>query len=96
METMTDEGSCIRIKSLVSALKGATSEDISAMAEVIEQISPVIELYFEQAYELWRAAQARKDELKLMLEPSEDLSLGAFAFSPVDAPHDQINEEIFR
>ena len=95
METMTDEGSCIRIKSVVSALKGAQQEDIQKMKSVIDEVAPVIDTYFEQAYELSKAAQDRS-ELKLSLEPNDDLNLGAFAFLPMEAPHDQINEEIFR
>ena len=92
---MTDEGSCIRIKSLASALKGTQQEDIVLMKSTIDEVVPVVEIYFEQAYELHKAAQDRP-EMKLMLEPNDDLNLGAFAFVPIQAPQDQINEEIFR
>ena len=61
----------------------------------MESIIPEIALYFDQAYELWNATQGR-DELKLELDPNDDLSLGYISFLPIDAPHDQINEEIFR
>ena len=92
---MTDEGSCIRLRSLICALKGAQREDIEQMKEVITGIIPQVSLYFVQAYELWLAAEAR-NELTLDLEPNDDLSLGSFSFLPIDAPHDQINEEIYR
>ena len=94
-ENMTDEGSCIRIRSLISALKGATKPDIDQMKETIVNVLPEVALYFDQAYELWLATEQRS-ELSLDLDPNDDLTLGAIAFLPTDAPHDQINEEIFR
>ena len=94
-ENMTDEGSCIRIGSLISALKGATKPDIDQMKDVIVNVLPDIALYFDQAYELWLATEQRS-ELSLDLDPNDDLTLGAISFLPTDAPHDQINEEIFR
>ena len=95
VENMTDEGSCIRLRSLICALKGAQRDDIEQMKEVITGIIPQVSLYFVQAYELWLAAEAR-NEVTLDLEPNDDLSLGSFSFLPIDAPHDQINEEIYR
>jgi hypothetical protein len=95
METMTDEGSCIRIKSLGSALKGCQQEDIKMMQDTIAEIQPVIETYYDQCYELWKAVQEH-DDLKLDLEPNEDLKLGSIAFIPLEASHDQINEEVYR
>ena len=95
LETMTDDGSCIRVRSLVSALKATTKEDVEGIGKVLNAAIPLVNNYFEQAFELWRAAQGRTD-LKLVLEPNDELSLGAFAYLPIDAPHDQINEEIFR
>ena len=94
-ENMTDEGSCIRIRSLISALKGATKPDVDQMKETIVNVLPEVALYFDQAYELWLATEQRS-ELSLDLDPNDDLTLGAIAFLPTDAPHDQINEEIFR
>ena len=52
---MTDEGSCIRLRSLICALKGAQRDDIEQMKEVITGIIPQVSLYFVQAYELWLA-----------------------------------------
>ena len=95
VENMTDEGSCIRLRSLICALKGAQRDDIEQMKEVITGIIPQVSLYFVQAYELWLAAESR-NEVTLDLEPNDDLSLGSFSFLPIDAPHDQINEEIYR
>ena len=94
-ENMTDEGSCIRIRSLISALKGATKPDIDQMKDIITGVLPDVALYFDQAYELWLATEQRS-ELSLDLDPNDDLALGAISFLPTDAPHDQINEEIFR
>jgi len=94
-ETMNDEGSCIRIRSLVTALKGAQQADLNIMKETIDSVLPSIESYFDQAWDLWRSTSTRSD-IKLFLEPNEDLKLGAIAIIPKAAPADVINQEVFQ
>ena len=65
------------------------------MKETIDSVLPSIESYFDQAWDLWRSTSARSD-IKLFLEPNEDLKLGAIAIIPKAAPADVINQEVFR
>lgn len=65
------------------------------MKETIDSVLPSIESYFDQAWDLWRSTSTRSD-IKLFLEPNEDLKLGAIAIIPKAAPADVINQEVFQ
>ena len=65
------------------------------MKETIDSVLPSIESYFDQAWDLWRSTSTRSD-IKLFLEPNEDLKLGAIAIIPKSAPADVINQEVFQ